>query len=58
MHSFHYRNGRLLCEGVPVAALAEKHGTPLYVYSLGTLTGHFARLEAALRPLDHRISSP
>ena len=33
MHSFRYRNGRLFCEGVSVGALAEKYGTPLYVYS-------------------------
>ena len=55
MHSFRYRNGRLFCEGVWAGALAEKHGTPLYVYSRRTLTDHFARLEAALHPLDHRI---
>jgi diaminopimelate decarboxylase len=55
MHSFRYRNGRLFCEKTPVAALAAKYGTPLYVYSRATLAGHFARLEAALRPLDHRI---
>jgi diaminopimelate decarboxylase len=55
MHSFRYRNGRLLCEGVSVGALAEKFGTPLYVYSRHTLTGHFTRLDAALHPLDHRI---
>ncbi len=55
MHSFRYRNGRLFCEGVSVGALAEKYGTPLYVYSRRTLTDHFTRLDAALRPLDHRI---
>jgi diaminopimelate decarboxylase len=55
MHSFRYRNARLLCENTPVAALAEKFGTPLYVYSRATLTGHFERLHTALRPLDHRI---
>ena len=55
MHSFHYRNARLFCEKTPVAALAEQFGTPLYIYSRATLTGHFARLDAALRPLDHRV---
>ncbi len=55
MHSFRYRNGRLFCEGVPVGALAGKYGTPLYIYSRRTLTDHFTRLDAALRPLDHRI---
>jgi diaminopimelate decarboxylase len=55
MHSFHYRNGRLFCEEVSVQALAEKHGTPLYVYSQQTLAGHFQKLDTALQPLDHRI---
>ena len=55
VHSFRYKNGRLFCEGVSVGALAEKYGTPLYIYSRRTLTDHFTRLDAALRPLDHRI---
>ena len=55
MHSFHYRNGKLFCEGISVEALAEKHGTPLYIYSQQTLDDHFQKLDAALRPLDHRI---
>jgi len=55
VHSFRYKNGRLFCEGVSVGALAEKYGTPLYIYSRRTLTDHFTRLDAAFRPLDHRI---
>ena len=43
MDHFHYRDGQLYCEDVPVAELAEQYGTPLYVYSqaafLGTLEG-------------------
>jgi diaminopimelate decarboxylase len=55
MHSFHYRNGKLFCEGISVQALAEKHGTPLYIYSQQTLESHFQELDGALRPLDHRV---
>ena len=55
MHAFHYRNGKLFCEGASVQALAEKHGTPLYIYSQETVAAHFLKLDAALRPLDHRI---
>jgi diaminopimelate decarboxylase len=33
MDHFHYRDGQLYCEEIPVADLAERHGTPLYVYS-------------------------
>jgi diaminopimelate decarboxylase len=55
MHDFRYRSGKLFCEGLDVEALAKRHGTPLYVYSQATLTGHVERLSAALAPLDHLI---
>jgi diaminopimelate decarboxylase len=55
MHHFQYRNGTLHAEDVPVAELAERHGTPLYVYSRATLEDHFKRLDAALDPVDHLI---
>ena len=55
MHSFHYQKGELYCEETPVRALAEKHGTPLYVYSRETIANHFIRLQKALSPLDHHI---
>ena len=55
MHSFHYRDGRLFCEEVDVAAAAEKFGTPLYLYSAGTILDHYHRLDDALSGLDHLI---
>ena len=55
MHSFRYSQGQLFCENVSLQALAQKHGTPLYVYSKGTITSHFTRLDAALGELDHLI---
>src|SRR5438067_3807684 len=55
VHSFHYRDGRLFCEEVDVAIVAEKFGTPLYLYSTGTILDHFARLDEAVAPLDHLI---
>jgi diaminopimelate decarboxylase len=55
VHFFHYRDGRLLCEEVDLARVAEKFGTPLYVYSAGTILDHYTRLDAALAPLDHLI---
>ena len=55
MHSFHYRDGRLFCEQVDLTRAAEKFGTPLYIYSTATLLDHYARLDAALEPLDHLI---
>jgi diaminopimelate decarboxylase len=55
MHSFHYRDGELYCEDVALARAAEEFGTPLYVYSAGTILDHYRRLDAALAPLDHLI---
>jgi len=55
MHLFHYQNDRLHCEDTDLGSLATKHGTPLYVYSKGTITSHFQRLDAALDPLDHLV---
>lgn len=55
MHGFKYRRGKLVCEQVLLSDLVEKHGTPLYVYSAGTLTDHYRRLDQALSPLPHQI---
>src|SRR3954467_8424694 len=55
MHSFHYRDGELYCEEVALSRVADEFGTPLYVYSAGTILDHYTRLEAALAPLGHLI---
>ena len=55
LHSFHYRDGRLHCEEVDLERVAQAHGTPLYVYSAGTILDHYRRLAAALTGLDHLI---
>jgi len=55
VHSFRYRDGRLYCEDVDLARVAEQLGTPVYVYSAGTILDHYARLDTALQSLDHLI---
>ena len=50
MHHFRYVGGKLFCEGVSVESLANKFGTPLYIYSQQTLTDHFRRLDAGAGP--------
>jgi len=55
MHFFHYRDGELHCEDVDVGRVAQEFGTPLYVYSAGTILDHYRRLDAALAPLDHLV---
>ncbi|MFM2082776.1 MAG: Diaminopimelate decarboxylase [Verrucomicrobiota bacterium] len=55
MHQFHYTGNQLHCEGVSVAALAQQHGTPLYVYSEATLADHFTKLDRAMSPVNHLV---
>ena len=55
MHSIHYCNGWLFCEEFNVAVAAERFGTPLYLYSAGTILDHYGRLNEALAGLDHLI---
>jgi diaminopimelate decarboxylase len=52
MDHFHYRDGRLYCEETPVASLAERFGTPLYVYSQATFLGQLKALQAAFAEFD------
>jgi diaminopimelate decarboxylase len=55
VHSFQYRDGKLYCEDVDLARVADEFGTPLYVYSAGTILDHYTRLDAALAQLNHLI---
>jgi diaminopimelate decarboxylase len=55
VHAFGYRDGRLYCEDVDLARVAEEFRTPTYVYSAGTILDHYTRLDSALAPLDHLI---
>jgi diaminopimelate decarboxylase len=51
---FSYRDGVLHAEGVPLPAIAEAVGTPVYVYSAGLIDGAYRQLAGALDglPLD------
>ena len=52
MDHFHYVGGKLYCEEVPVAELAETYGTPLYVYSQGAFVGALEALETEFAEVD------
>lgn len=56
MHGFSYRNGSLFCEDVELSTLAAEYGTPLYVYSAGTILDHYRRLDAALAGVEHEVA--
>jgi diaminopimelate decarboxylase len=55
VHSFRYHDGGLHCEGVNLERVADQYGTPLYVYSAGTILDHYRRLDSALNEIDHLI---
>ncbi len=55
VHQFHYVGNKLFCEGISIESLAKKFGTPLYVYSQQTLSGHFQKLDRAMSPVSHLI---
>jgi diaminopimelate decarboxylase len=52
MESFHYRGRQLYCEDVPVADLADRLGTPLYVYSQGSAVGTLKALQSAFAEVN------
>jgi diaminopimelate decarboxylase len=55
MHHFHYINGELHGEQVPVRRIAEAVGTPFYLYSHATLGHHFRTFDAAFAGHPHLI---
>jgi len=55
MHHFASRNGELYCEDVPLAELADRFGTPLYVYSRATLERHYRVFDDAFADFPHII---
>jgi diaminopimelate decarboxylase len=53
--SFHYRQGELFCDDLSLASLAERFGTPAYVYSQSTILRNYARLRGTLARLPGLI---
>ncbi len=52
---FSYQNGKLSVQDLPLAELAEKYGTPLYVYSSEALLAPLRSLQKGLKGLDHLV---
>jgi len=55
MIPFHYRHQELYCEEVALTRIAERCGTPLYVYSLTGIIENYRRIDSALAGQPHRI---
>ena len=50
-----YKESELYVEGVPLAVVAERHGTPCYVYSRAALTAAYQAFDAAFAGRDHLV---
>ncbi|CAG0990479.1 diaminopimelate decarboxylase [Burkholderiales bacterium] len=55
MTPFALRDGELHAERVPLASIAERYGTPCYVYSRAALEGAWRALDDALAGLPHLV---
>ena len=55
MDHFQYQEHRLHAEEVPVAHIAERFGTPCYVYSRATLERHWRAFDTAFGHHPHLI---
>lgn len=53
MHLFRYRGNELYAEDAALSGLAERYGTPLYVYSEGTILRHINAYEKAFDGFPH-----
>ena len=55
MDHFAYRDGRLCAEDIELSHVADRFGTPLYVYSRATLERHWHAFDRALSGRPHRV---
>ena len=55
MDFFEYRDGELFAENVRVADIAQRYGTPCYIYSRATLERHYRAFDEALAPIEHQV---
>jgi len=55
MDHFQYRDGRLYAEDVPLEQIAQRWGTPCYVYSRATLERHWRAFDEAFKSQPHLV---
>jgi diaminopimelate decarboxylase len=55
VNGFGYVAGELCAEGVPLSVLAERYGTPCYVYSRAMLVHAFEAFDGAFADLPHLV---
>ncbi|AVB18049.1 MULTISPECIES: diaminopimelate decarboxylase [Pseudomonas syringae group] len=55
MDAFNYRDGELFAEGVALSAIAERFGTPTYVYSRAHIEAQYRAFADALSGMPHMV---
>jgi len=55
VNDFLFKNGSLYCEELRVADIAEKVGTPFYLYSKNTLLSHLKAVDEAFGDIEHLV---
>ena len=55
MVGFSQPSQELVCDGVPLSAIADAEGTPVYVYSAALLRERYADLAAGFGDYPHRV---
>lgn len=55
MDAFNYRDGELFAEGVALSAIAERFGTPTYVYSRAHIEAQYRAYADALDGMPHLV---
>ncbi|WP_420231872.1 diaminopimelate decarboxylase [Pseudomonas sp. ABY48] len=55
MDAFNYRGGELFAEGVALSAIAERFGTPTYVYSRAHIEAQYRTFADALEGMPHLV---
>ena len=55
MDAFNYRDGQLFAEGVALSAIAERFGTPTYVYSRAHIEAQYTAYTDALSGMPHLV---
>ena len=55
MDYFNYKNGKLFAENVSVEEIAQKVGTPAYIYSKATFLNHLKKIQNAYSEIDTTV---
>jgi diaminopimelate decarboxylase len=56
MTGFHFKNSRWYSDGVPLSKIAEKTGTPSYVYSLPAFEERYREVDHAYKSVPHLVA--